>query len=330
MTPAVEALGLTKVYPAETGYARLLPRRRRPPVVALRDVTFEAERGEVFGLLGLNGAGKTTLLKVLATLVLPTAGGARVLGFDVARQPRRVVERLALVLNEERSLYWRLTGRENLRFFATLYGVPGRTAGRRVAELLELVGLGEAADRRVQHYSSGMRQRLLLARGLLAEPQVLLLDEPTRSMDPLGAAEVRRFVRRELAERRGVTVVVATHSLEEARSLCHRLTVLHRGRVLACGTPAELAATVNGHRRCTLTVWGAPPDLAQRLAVVAEVRGASQEGGLGTLELAVRDHLTQVPLVVEQVVAAGGRVVSCAVREPSLEEALHRLVDGRG
>jgi ABC-2 type transport system ATP-binding protein len=207
---------------------------------ALADVSLEIREGEFFGLLGPNGAGKTTLFKILSTLILPDNGSAKVKGFDVVGQPASVRRVLAPATPDERSLNWRLSARENLRSFAALHGMRGRALSARLEEVLELVELADTGEKLAGQFSSGMRQRLLIARALLSDPAVLLLDEPTRSLDPLSARRLRVFLREELATRRGCTILLATHSAEEALHLCDRVGVLHGGRLLRVGPPDRL------------------------------------------------------------------------------------------
>jgi ABC-2 type transport system ATP-binding protein len=210
-------------------------------VQALRSVSLEVAAGEIVGLLGPNGAGKTTLLKILATLVLPDAGAVRVAGQDATRQPEEVCRRVGVMLEHERSFYRRLTGRANLEFFAALQGLSGAEARRRIDEQSTLVGLSDSIGRRVMTYSLGIQHRLGLARALLRDPEVLLLDEPTRSLDPLAAQEFHRLLRDELARRRGKAILLASHNLVEVEHVCDRLAVLRRGELVAVGTREELA-----------------------------------------------------------------------------------------
>jgi ABC-2 type transport system ATP-binding protein len=202
-------------------------------VKAVDDISFTARAGEVFGLLGHNGAGKTTTIRVLTGRARPTDGRARVCGHDVVHERDRMKPLINLVF-EDQNLYERLTGRENLRLFADLYEAPRS----RVAELLESVSLTEAAGRKVKTYSSGMKQRLLVARALINRPRVLFLDEPTRGLDPTSAREVRDMVREQA--RQGTTIFLTTHYMEEADELCDRVAFLSSGKIVALDTPREL------------------------------------------------------------------------------------------
>ena len=212
-------------------------------VRAVDDISFTAREGEIFGLLGHNGAGKTTTIRMLTGRARPTSGSARVAGHDVVHERERMKPLINLVF-EDQNLYLRLSGRENLQLFAELYGVPRA----RVDELLEAVGLVEAAKRKVKTYSSGMKQRLLVARALVNRPRVLFLDEPTRGLDPTSAREVRDMVREQA--RTGTTVFLTTHYMEEADELCDRVAFLASGRIVALDTPRELKLLLRrAHRR---------------------------------------------------------------------------------
>ena len=242
-SPAIVAERLVKRYPVVRGFRDLMLKpfdRRR--VTALDGLDLTVGRGRVFCLLGPNGAGKTTLIKVLSTLVLPDGGRAWVNGHDIAREPGPAKRSVGYAVADERSFYWRLTGRQNLEFFASLYGLRGLGRGRRVAELLRLAGLEEEADLRFNSYSTGMRQMLAFARALLAEASILLVDEPTRSLDPQAADRTRSFLRDELARRQGRTILWATHDLGEAVDYADDIAVISRGRTRLAGPAASLAA----------------------------------------------------------------------------------------
>jgi ABC-2 type transport system ATP-binding protein len=240
--PALRLEELRKDFRLRRGIGEMLRHPGRvSTITALDAVSCEVPEGEFFGLLGENGAGKTTLFKILSTLALADGGRAEVFGTDVAREPARARQLLAPVLASERSLWWRLSAPENLRLFAALHRLGRAEGERRTRELLHVVGLADVGARQVGAFSSGMKQRLLLARALLARPRMLLLDEPTRSLDPLAARSFREFLRHDIARGRGCTVLLATHDPDEVRDLCDRVGILHRGRLVAMGTTESLS-----------------------------------------------------------------------------------------
>ncbi|MGH2587339.1 MAG: ABC transporter ATP-binding protein [Dehalococcoidia bacterium] len=208
-------------------------RKQYGNVRAVDGISFSIGGGEIFGLLGHNGAGKTTTIKMLTGRARPTGGRAAVAGCDVVTEREQLKPLINLVF-EDQNLYERMSGRETLRFFSALYDAPAGRAG----ELLEIVGLSDAAGRKVKTYSTGMKQRLLIARALINRPRVLFLDEPTRGLDPASAREIRRIVAG-LSEQ-GMTVLLTTHYMEEADELCHRVAFLSQGRIVALDTPREL------------------------------------------------------------------------------------------
>src|SRR5215210_5346752 len=267
----IEARDLHRTYKTTTGTIR----RRSLEVEAVRGVTFSVAPGELFGLLGPNGAGKTTTIKMLITLLIPTSGNASVLGFDVVKDAREVRKRIGYVFGGDRGLYDRLSGVDNLRYFAELYGVPPREQRRRIAELLELVGLAGRERERVEGYSRGMRQRLHVARGLLHDPEVLFLDEPTLGLDPVGARELRRTIAGLTAA--GKTILLTTHYMFEADALCDRIAVLSHGRIVAEGTPRELKARVAEGRVVEIEVFGVAEERLDALRRLEGVKSVAVE-----------------------------------------------------
>ena len=247
---AIETRGLTKEF--ERGRRTIWQRLRREPdrrerFRAVDGIDLRVEPGEIFGVLGPNGAGKTTTLKMLSTLLEPTSGEAYVLGIDVRRRPREVRARLGAMLSGERSLYWKLTGRENLEYFAALYHVKPHQTRDRIDRALGSVDLLDRADDYVERYSTGMRQRLALARALLPDPPLLILDEPTVGLDPQAARDLRDRVRE--LQRAGRTILLTTHYMEEADQLCDRVAIIDHGRIVALDTPAALKREFAGPQR---------------------------------------------------------------------------------
>jgi ABC-2 type transport system ATP-binding protein len=249
---AIEIRGLTKTYRSVRGFLR----RTRVENAALAGIDLEVAPGELFGVLGPNGAGKTTTVKILTTLLIPTSGSARVLGHDVVHDVNSLRRRIGFVFGGERGLYTRLNGYDNLRYFADLYRIPPDESRRRIPELLERLDLKGRERDRVETYSRGMKQRLHLARGLLNDPEVLFLDEPTIGLDPVGARELRVLVRGLVAG--GKTVFLTTHYMFEADEICDRIAVINKGVIVAEGTPASLKQSVDDVGVVEFEVEGLP------------------------------------------------------------------------
>jgi ABC-type multidrug transport system ATPase subunit len=233
--------GLEKSFPpARSGWRALLQPFEKPAVHALAGISFEVRPGEALALLGPNGAGKSTLLRILATLILPTQGRAQISGHDTVRDPRAVRRQFGYHAGSDAGFYARLTCRENLRFFGSLNQLSESAVAQRISQLAEQFQFGEALDRQVRTLSSGTVQRLSLARALLHQPHVLLLDEPTRSLDAIGAADFRRFLKSEMLRRGETTLLFASHALSEIELLADRVAVIDAGRLLACGSIGAL------------------------------------------------------------------------------------------
>jgi ABC-2 type transport system ATP-binding protein len=316
----VEAHDLRRVYKTHTGTIR----RRVKEIEAVRGVSFQIDKGELFGLLGPNGAGKTTTIKMLITLLIPTGGSASVLGFDVVKDPREVRKRIGYVFGGERGVYERLSGYDNLRYFAELYGVPPKRIRPRIEELLELVGLKGREQERTEGYSRGMKQRLHIARGLLHDPPVVFLDEPTIGLDPVGARELRATIA-SLAQA-GKTILLTTHYMFEADALCDRIAVINRGEIVAHGTPADLKREVAEGTVVEVEVFGLADGTVERVRTLAGVTAVSTEEREQTQLLIVQ---TQPDVELTQSILGtldGASVGRISRREPTLEDAYVTLV----
>jgi ABC-2 type transport system ATP-binding protein len=315
----IEAIGLRRTYRTSTGIVR----RRRLEVEAVRGIDFEVGEGELFGLLGPNGAGKTTTIKMLITLLLPTGGEARVLGRDVVHEAREIRGRIGYVFGGDRGLYERLSGLDNLRYFAELYGV---TEGqrRRIDEVLDLVGLRGRERERVEGYSRGMRQRLHIARGILHDPQVVFLDEPTIGVDPVAARELRAAISGLVAG--GKTVLLTTHYMFEADTLCDRVAVIAKGRIVAQGTPRELKRHVADRTVVEVEVFGIDDRAVRRLRAAPGVTSVSVEDREHAQVLTIQSpHGLQLTQQLPEWLD-GAQVGRIAAREPTLEDAYVALV----
>jgi ABC-type multidrug transport system ATPase subunit len=228
--------------PARSGWRALLQPFARPTQRALEGISFGVQRGEAVALVGPNGAGKSTLLRILATLIVPTGGHARVGGFDVELLPSRARQQLGYHTGGDEGFYSRLTGRQNLSFFAAMNNLTGPSARERVSAVARWLGLSDELDRQVRTYSSGLTHRLGLARAMLHSPSVLLLDEPTRSLDPLSAADFRRLLKEELVRNQGTTLLFSSHALAEVEEIADRVILLDEGIIVASDSPQKLCA----------------------------------------------------------------------------------------
>jgi len=276
------------------------------------------------GLLGPNGAGKTTLLKIIATLIHPTRGHVKFFGRDNRDDEIKSRGLLGMVTSEERSFYWRLSGRANLMFFATLYGMGRREATKRIEELLATLDLTYAADQRFDGYSSGMKQKLAIARGLLSDPEIILYDEPTRSLDPLSQQNIRNWIKKGRVRRPEQTHLITTHNLTEAAQLCDRIIILNRGRVVAQGTMGEirqhLAEEFSSH---VITFSGpAAPTLPQLSALegVIDIQNLGSFDNMGSIRVTADAGGRGLSRVLQCLLQSNAHVVQCDHHEKSLED----------
>jgi ABC-type multidrug transport system ATPase subunit len=302
--PAVSVRGLSKAFAARRAVKDIVRHPfRSERVQALTDITFNIASGEFFGLLGPNGAGKTTLFKILATLITPDTGEVTVNGFDAVREAAAVRRIMTPVIADERSLRWRLSAYENVRLFAVLYGLPPALVKSRSEEVLALVGLQDTGRKLVGQFSSGMKQRVMIARALLPRPRILLLDEPTRGLDPLSSRELRRFLRDVVCGQEGCTILLATHNTEEAFHLCDRVAVMNKGRILVTGATADLVAEYGDDRYRVFTRTPAHPAFlhAGQPGTVPRIGNVDAEGW-ASVELSVPGGGQSAERVLRQLV----------------------------
>ncbi len=296
------------------------PFKPRGTVRALDSVNLGIPRGRITCLLGPNGAGKTTLIKILASLVTPDSGVVLYGGKPWEQSRRELQGRIGLVTPNERAFYWRLSGRENLRFFASLHGHRGAELGRRVGEVLEETGMSDSADKPYRLYSAGMKQKLNIARALLGNPELYLLDEPAAHLDPLAREEFRNFITETLVGKRGATIFLCTHDLEEARELAQEIVILDSGRVVAQGSQAALADALGAKREAVLTFAGEMP------AAWMKARGAAARlERPGRVRVAFDPGKEDQEDVLASFQAAGGRLREARSEGASLLDLIKRL-----
>ena len=320
---AIDVRGIRRVYAT------------KPPVVALQGVDLEVEPGEFFGLLGPNGAGKTTLIKILTTLLLPSEGTAKIFGFDVQNQTKQIRRIMNMVAGGEQSGYGILTVREQLWMFSQFYGLPSKDGWRRVDELIEAVGLDEQREQRVSTLSTGQRQKMNFARGLLNDPWIFFLDEPTLGLDVAAARSVRELVLAWKAAVPGRTVLLTTHYMAEADELCERIAIVDHGRILALGTPDELKRRVQRESVFRIEVDrldGGPATLRRLPGVLSAAAAAAQAEGQERQTVEVNLTLAEdsvLSTVVSALAERGSHLLALRKSEPSLEDVFVELV-GRG
>jgi ABC-2 type transport system ATP-binding protein len=326
--PAVETKALVKVF--ERGRRTTWQRLRREPdkrdrFRAVDGIDLVVDTGEIFGLLGPNGAGKTTTMKMLATLLIPTSGTIRVLGIDPLAQPREVRARLGAMLSGERSLYWKLTARENLEYFAALYHVPPGETKARIETVLAAAKLTDRADDYVERYSTGMRQRLALARALLPDPPLVVLDEPTVGLDPQASRDLRDRVRELKAQ--GRTVLITTHYMEEADQLCDRVAIIDHGRIVALDTPAALKRTIRAEEVVHLEIGldGDEAAVIDRLGRSATVARSERSNGTLTVTAHCASARDFVPAAFDAARSTGTTIRHVEIVPVTLEDVFLAL-----
>jgi ABC-2 type transport system ATP-binding protein len=319
---AIVAEHLCKVFNVNKGFLR----RTKSQVVAVKDVSFEVDYGELFGVVGPNGAGKTTIIKMLTTMLLPTSGRAIVLGHDCQKDVTKVRERIGIVLGGERGLYTRVSAVDNLNYFADLYGVQKNVRDKRVKELLDFMGLSDRAHNRVETFSKGMKQRLHLARGLINDPDIIFLDEPTVGLDPEISIETRHMIK-ELVEK-GKTILLTTHYMFEADELCKRVAVIRNGEIVALDTPSGLKKYVMDTSVVEVEGFGITDKEVAKFKEIPDIVSVSADLGENKQILKLQTSKGSEIIAEVQQILKNSRIYDIKIKEPTLEDAYLRLVEG--
>jgi ABC-2 type transport system ATP-binding protein len=310
--PALDCRGVVKNFRRGRGLKKKITR-------AVDEATLQIPRGELFGLLGPNGAGKTTLVRCIATLLIPDAGSIGVFGHDAFKDSLWCRRRIGLLTSGERTLYWKLSARANLNFFAALYGLSGKARDKRVDYLIELMGLKEVEKDRLERYSSGMKQKVSVARAILHDPDLILLDEPTLGLDPQFARFIRRFIREELNQRLGKTILITTHYMDEADELCDRIAFISKGKIIDVKSPGQYKRDIPHTEVLEVRVQGQPD--TTRVQALAGVERFSSEfkDGVTTVKLVLPRAEAVLSDAIE-LLRTGSKILGVDVKQPTLED----------
>lgn len=323
MDNIIEVKNLTRTYASINGTLK----REKKEVKALKGISFKVKKGEVFGLLGPNGAGKTTTIKILTTLLAPTSGKAQLFGQNTFGDEKEIRPRINFIFGGERSLYWRLSARDNLKYFSDLYLVDEKVQKKRIPELLALVGLEARADEKVETYSKGMKQRLQIARGLVNDPEVLFLDEPTIGLDPVGARDLRKIIDR--LSKEGKTILLTTHYMYEADELCDRVGIINEGELVALDTPENLKKHKSDISVLEIRTFGINNQTKKALEKIPGVEAMTikQNDQIETIQLQCKNcsEITREAMkLIEE-----GNLLNINTREATLEDVYLKLVGGK-
>lgn len=314
---SVETIDLSRVFNS-----------KQSKVIALDNVSLSVREGEIFGLLGPNGAGKTTLIRILSTLLLPTSGTARIMGYDVSTQPDKVRKVINLASGAERPGYDFITARANLWFFSQLYGIASNEANRRIDELSDMLELKPYIDSKFYTLSTGYKQRVTIAKAFINDPRVVLLDEPTIGLDVMTAIKIRDFLKRQARD--GRTIILATHNMLEADEICDRVAIIDRGRILALDNPSSLKKR---YGLPSIVIDLSPPIVrTESILAIEGVKGCTSstdsDNAISRLKLVIEDE-SDIEKIIERIAKLGYRVLSFWRKESTLEEVFLALV-GRG
>ncbi len=286
---------------------------------AVDRATLSIGPGELFGLLGPNGAGKTTLVRCIATLLIPDEGSISIFGHDAFRDSLWCRQRIGLLTSGERTLYWKLSARANLNFFAALYGLTGKAKEKRIDYLVELLGLREVEHERVERYSSGMKQKVSLARAILHDPDLILLDEPSLGLDPQFARFVRKFIKEELNKRLGKTILITTHYMDEADELCNRIAFISKGKIVDVKTPAQHKQDIPHTEVLEVRVLGRPDTTKVQTLPGLERFSSEFKDGVTTVKLVLPRAETILADAIE-LLRTDAKILGVDVKQPTLED----------
>ncbi|AIQ53205.1 ABC transporter ATP-binding protein [Paenibacillus sp. FSL R7-0331] len=318
----IQVHNLKRTYHTDEG----LFKRKRKTVEALQGISFTVREGEILGLLGPNGAGKTTTIKILTTMLTPTSGEVRILGLDPVREFKKLRSQINFILGGERNLYWRLSAYDNLAYFADLYKVPLHVQKSRIPQLLKLVGLTEVAHRRVETFSKGMKQKLQIARGLINEPKILFLDEPTIGLDPVSARQLRDILR-ELRQQ-GTTILLTTHYMPEADELCDRIAFINNGMISILDTPEVLKGRIDQISALTCSISGLTEEERTTISTHPAIYHLQAATPDQLHQLRIQTRLPQELIIELYQIAGAARITNMSITTPTLEDVYIQMLGG--
>lgn len=321
-TEIIQVLNLRRVYKTDEGIFK----RKKKIVEALQGITFSVREGEIFGLLGPNGAGKTTTIKILTTMLTPTSGEIRILGLDPVKEFKKLRSQINFILGGERNLYWRLSAYDNLAYFADLYKIPRHIQKNRIPQLLELVGLTEVAHRRVETFSKGMKQKLQIARGLINEPRILFLDEPTIGLDPMSARQLRDILRE--LKQQGTTILLTTHYMLEADELCDRIAFIDNGMISILDTPDELKKRIDQNSVVACSISGLTENEREKITAHPAIHHIQVEQPDQLYRLRIQTHLPHELIMELYQIVGTVRMTNLSITTPTLEDVYIQMLGG--
>ena len=324
---AIEVSNLRKEFEVKKKNGLFKRKKEKEIFVAVDNVSFNVSKGEIFGFLGPNGAGKTTTIKMISTLLRPTSGTAIVNGVNGVENPIDVLKNLGTVLAGERSTYWKLTGKENLEYFAAMNGITGKKAAKKINYLLKRFNLDKRADETVEKYSTGMKQRVALAKALISDPEILILDEPTSGLDPQSARNLRELIL-EIKEE-GRTILLTTHYMEEADQLSDRIAIIDHGKIIAMDTPYNLKNDLNKTNIVALELSNWNDNALEKIRKVHSVENINSKFNDITQIWEVKIHIANgsdsISSLISNIISSDIKIINFRVEEPTLEDVFISL-----
>jgi ABC-2 type transport system ATP-binding protein len=329
----IEARNLSKMFTSPKRYREIFihPFKKKYTKV-LNNISIKIKKGELYGLLGPNGAGKTTLIKILCTLIHPTTGTAYINGMDITKQGEKIKNEIGYVLSDERSFYWRLTGKQNLKFFAGLNNICGKEAEKRIENLMEFLDLSENAGQMFKDYSTGMRRKLAIARGLIHEPKIIFMDEPTSGLDPVITQKMKQLIKEKLVRQENKTVIFATHNLHEAEELCDSIAVIDKGKIITEGSIEQIKFSYNPFKSYLIGLKDFDHTLLKNIQEVKNVKKVKPIScGLSpstyTIEIELFNNNGDDHKLLQEIIGIGCKVTLFCEKQNSLDNLFSTILD---